>query len=146
MLNDAAAFLAALAENEDDETTRRIYADWLEEQGQYDEALRQRKWTGAKAWLVKLLADCDEESDPDDEPNPYYPRPSFRRLCELAQDAVTQMEREGQSRVYIDCGANMDLMDALQIHVHEFWKNWSIVTGVATPPDLAGRSFFSCGC
>ncbi|HEV3257586.1 MAG TPA: TIGR02996 domain-containing protein, partial [Gemmataceae bacterium] len=32
-MNEREAFLKALAENEDDTTTRLVYADWLEERG-----------------------------------------------------------------------------------------------------------------
>ena len=48
------AFLKALAENEDDTTTRLVYADWLDEQGEHEEADRQRKWPAAKEWLVRF--------------------------------------------------------------------------------------------
>lgn len=51
-------FLRALAENEDDTTTRLVYADWLEEHDEYEEADRQRKWPAAKQWLLGL---CKEE-------------------------------------------------------------------------------------
>lgn len=46
-------FLDALAENEDDTTTRLVYADWLEDLGEHEEADRQRRWPAAKARLVE---------------------------------------------------------------------------------------------
>jgi len=48
------AFLRALEADEDDVTTRLVYADWLEERGQTEEAERQRAWPAAKEWLVKF--------------------------------------------------------------------------------------------
>jgi hypothetical protein len=28
----------------------------------------------------------------------------------------------------------------------EFWINWSIVTGIAIPPELEDSTYFSCAC
>lgn len=42
------AFVQALAQNEDDEVTRLVFADWLEEHGEEEEAQRMRKWKEAK--------------------------------------------------------------------------------------------------
>src|SRR5205814_1124014 len=53
-MNQRNAFLKALAKNEDDTATRLVYADWLDEHGEHEEADRQRKWPAAKEWLVRL--------------------------------------------------------------------------------------------
>ncbi len=47
-------FLKALAQNEDETTTRLVYADWLDERGEHEEADRQRKWPVAREWLVQF--------------------------------------------------------------------------------------------
>jgi uncharacterized protein (TIGR02996 family) len=146
MLNNAAAFITALEENEDDEATRLIYADWLEEQGQYEEAQRQRKWTAAKAWIAKLLKDCRGDFEEDDDPDAWCPIPSFQRICRMAQDALAEMERDGDDRVVMELGANDRLTETLREQRHGFWANWSIVTGVPLPEGLADRSFFGCSC
>ena len=39
------AFLEVLAKDPYDETTRRVFADWLEEKGLDDYAAEQRQWT-----------------------------------------------------------------------------------------------------
>lgn len=145
MLNNDGAFLAALDANEDDEATRLIYADWLEEQGEYEEAERQRKWTGAKAWLVKLLGDCCR-GEVDDDPDAWHPNPSFSRLCQVAQQALAEMERLDADRVVMDWGANESLTVAMRALRQDFWQNWAIVTGVRVPHDLWERSYFGCSC
>ena len=42
----------ALEENEDDLTTRLVYADWLDDQGEHEEADRQRKYVASVRWLM----------------------------------------------------------------------------------------------
>lgn len=44
---DDLAFLAKIAENPMDQLARDIYSDYLEEEGQQEEADRQRQWTAA---------------------------------------------------------------------------------------------------
>jgi uncharacterized protein (TIGR02996 family) len=132
-------FLRALGKNEDDTMTRLVYADWLDEQGEPEEADRQRKWTAAKAWLVKLCQDYNEYPD-------YEMFISYPVLIDLAWEAVEEAEIF-QEPVRIHCCNNMNMCDALRSNHREFWKNWSIVTGLRAPPDVEdGFGQFSCGC
>jgi uncharacterized protein (TIGR02996 family) len=149
-VNEREAFLRALAENEDDTTTRLVYADWLEERGEHEEADRQRKWPAAKEWLVRFCRDhCapgDEDldnEDPDDD-NPYsFCHISYEKLLKLGRKAVEKADQRG---IDFYCGANETMMDALRGNSREFWKNWSVVTGVPLPPDVEEKSYFSCSC
>ena len=43
-MNERDAFLKHLAANEDDATARLAFIDWLDEQGEHEEADRHRKW------------------------------------------------------------------------------------------------------
>ena len=124
------AFLKALAENEDDTTTRLVYADWLEEQGEHEEADRERKWPAAKEWLVRF---CKE--------NWQYPEVFYKQLIEFGRQAAK--EESPSDRVYLD---NENMWHALQANSQEFWKNWSVVTGVPVPLDVEDKSSFSCSC
>jgi uncharacterized protein (TIGR02996 family) len=133
------AFLKALAKNEDDTTTRLVYADWLDEQGEHEEADRQRKWPAAKEWLVKLC----EANNPSDEQDPDEWFISYETLLELGQEAIERGSRDGY---WFSCGNNMAMCDALRENCGEFWKNWSIVTGIPVPPDAEEKSGFSCAC
>jgi uncharacterized protein (TIGR02996 family) len=129
-------FLKALSENEDDATTRFIYADWLDEQGEHEEADRQRRWPAAKEWLVRFF---DDHSSGD-----YYEQlNSFEELMALAQAAVKEGHEKG---LYIDCFSNEGLCDALRANREEFWRNWSVVTGVPLPPGAESKSYFGCSC
>ena len=130
------AFLKALAENEDDTRVRLIYADWLDEHGEHEEADRQRKWPAAKAWLVQF---CRDNNPSPDEEDPYEWVISYAELIELGRGAV-------QGGHDFSCGNNMSMCDALRDNYREFWRNWSVVTGIPLPPDLEEVSRFRCAC
>lgn len=143
-------FLKLLQENEDDVETRLIYADWLEEQGEPEEAERQRKWPAAKKWLVNL---CDEFNPKKADFEEWFDDAAdfeawdfegehnvigFQRLLEIGLDAQTEMDLES-------FGNNEDLMWAVHERLDEFWQNWSIVTGFML--DKADRQrYFRCSC
>jgi uncharacterized protein (TIGR02996 family) len=149
-MTDREVFLQALADDEDDTTTRLVYADWLEERGESEEADRQRKWPAAKAWLVRFCRslnphpddDLDNE-DPDDDNAYSFFGISYEKLLMLGRKAVDTADEWG---IEFYCGANETMMDALRANSREFWKNWSVVTGLPLPPDVEERSRFSCSC
>jgi len=144
-MNHGAIFLDALAQNEDDTPTRMIYADWLEEHGEYEEADRQRQWPAAKAWLVGFC----QQYNPTDEmiaEDPSYKEDvtSYASLIECGRQALKE-ESDGQ--YYLNCGRNEDMCDDLRnSHSREFWRNWSVVTGVPLPENLEDRVHFHCAC
>lgn len=140
-MTDRETFLDALRVNEDDESTRRIYANWLEEQGEYEEAERQRQWAQAKAWLVRF---CREHNPvPTDRYYDEFERViSYETILELGRKAV----RDGN--LGFSCGNNMKMCDGLREHSREFWRNWSIVTGIPLPSDSSDGEMghFRCAC
>lgn len=125
-MNERDAFLNALAVNEDDTTVRLVYADWLDEQGEHEEADRQRKWPAAKEWLVRLCRD----NNPD-----YAWQIPYEMLIEL-----------GQYTDGFDCGDNMSMCEALRENSREFYRNWSIVTGISLLPFKEENIRFTCRC
>lgn len=137
-MNERDPFLKALAENEDDIPTRLVFADWLDDNGEHEEADRQRKWPAAKEWLVRFCQKYGNEWDSED--SEYYPTYDYKRLLQAGREAVES------GRYGWDCGANQTIQEALQENCAEFWKNWSIVTGIPLPSDLEKKSYFSCAC
>ena len=124
------AFLNWLVENEDDITTRLVYADWLDEQGEHEEADRQRKWPAAKEWLARF---CKEI--------PRYEEFSYEGLIDFGRRVA---KGEGSSgRVYLE---NEALWDALKTHSQDFWNSWSVVTGIPLPPSLENKGFHHWEC
>lgn len=135
-MNERDGFLKLLAENEDDTTTRLVYADWLDDRGEHEEADRQRKWPAAKEWLVTFFRDNDGGD--------YYGElTSYEQLIELGGVAVKEANERGFG---FDCGSNESLCEALRANSAEFWKNWSIVTGIPLPADAEKKSYFGCSC
>jgi uncharacterized protein (TIGR02996 family) len=134
------AFLKALKKNEDDTTTRLVYADWLDERGEHEEADRMRKHDAAKKWLVKF---CKKHNPPEDDPEEWYI--TYADLIELGREAVKNADKKtGESAFH--CGNNMEMVDALSEHSKEFWKNWSIITGIPVPPAAQEKIYFACAC
>lgn len=121
------AFLKLLEANEDDTVARLCFADWLEDNGQPEEAERHRKWDAAKATLMKLADDGGTD------------------YAYLMAEARVALSGHHRPHSYIDCGGNDDLCDLLRSNYDEFWTCWSIVTGIPLPVnvDLPG---FRCAC
>jgi uncharacterized protein (TIGR02996 family) len=118
-------FLRVLAENEDDADLRLIFADWLDEQGEYEEADRQRGWLAAKQWLVRFA----RTHSTDWEEYTYDNLVSFGRRASASDDQA--------ARIHLD----EPMWSALKENIDEFWKNWSVVTGLPSPSTSQGRGF-----
>jgi uncharacterized protein (TIGR02996 family) len=113
-------FLKSLARNEDDITTRLVYADWLDDQGEHEEAERQRKWPAAKAWFLQL---CQENLH------------SEERLIAFGRN-IAEVGRTSVRAEYDDEGTWGLFQGALEANSQEFWKNWSVMTGLPMPAGL----------
>jgi uncharacterized protein (TIGR02996 family) len=133
-------FLRALEVDEDDATTRRAYADWLDRHGEHGEAERQRRWPGAKAWLVGLAL----------EHNLYAEEArviGYEQLLDIGREAASSARDDTEAPFYsASCGNNESMCGALRANREVFWETWSIVTGTPIPPDVARRSSFHCAC
>lgn len=131
-------FLDVLAKDEDDTATRLVYSDWLDENGQHEEADRQRKWPVAKQWLMNLCEQNQREVGDDDEVSPIQ----YQDLLERGLEAVTS----DADTLWFSCGRNKYLCDYLRENFQEFWKNWSIVTGIPLEESAIESCSFSCAC
>lgn len=166
-------FVQALAKNEDDAPLRLVFADWLDENGEHEEADRQRKWPAAKEWFVRFSRENNPKPDePDTDERPI----SYERLIEMGREAVAGIFSRGKTdlphealmqmlqmgwetlekarliepaagwKFGFSCGNNMDMTDALREHAGEYWRNWSIITGIPVPPGAGEKSSFYCAC
>lgn len=131
-------FLKALEKNEDDTNTRLVYADWLDEHGQHEEADRQRKWPASKEWLVEF---CRVNNPPPDEDGD-------QEEWIIAYDVLLDLGRIAaeSGEFWFSCGNNMDMCDALRGNSEDFWEHISILTGVPLPNNVADQTGFSCAC
>jgi uncharacterized protein (TIGR02996 family) len=132
-MHEREAFLDYIASRPwDDHAARAVYADWLDERGEHEEADRQRKYVPAKAWL---RAFCGIE---DDDAEAYY-----IGVNTLIREAGKALE---DGSLIVDCGANEDMCDNLRRDCREFWHNVSVVTGLPLPEGHAEKSRFGCSC
>lgn len=130
-------FLEALAENEDDVDTRMVFADWLDEKGEHDEAERHRKWPASKKWLLDFVVKNNHDEDKED---PYETQITYDSLMEFAMRAIVEDD------FWFSCGSNMTMYEALYENINEFWANACVILGVDIPVDAAEKSTFKCAC
>jgi uncharacterized protein (TIGR02996 family) len=125
-VSEREAFLRALAENENDTTARLVYADWLDEHGEYEEADLQRRWVAAREWLVKF---CDDNNPPADwHDDAYVP---FEKLMELARATI---ETDNGEDLWRACLNNDALCTAIRDNAETFWKHAALITGAVPLP------------
>jgi uncharacterized protein (TIGR02996 family) len=141
-MDEEKGFIEALAEDEDNDAIRLVYADWLEERGRYEEADRQRAWSAAKRWLVEFARENDDAWYPEE----YGRGVTYEMLLDLGRQAVEDAGRDDEGWYSVSCGPFESLCNALRRDSRPFWRNWSIVTGVPLPEDVVDRSEFHCGC
>jgi uncharacterized protein (TIGR02996 family) len=136
-MTDREAFLKVIeAAPWDDDHPRLIYADWLDEHDEPEEADRQRKWLTSEKWLRKFVEDTYSPSydaliaaavgdhhKNRDEDDDYY---------------GSSFEEWGDTKYLHFSGR-----DASGEIPPEFWDHVAIVTG-RVPPVKATR--FSCSC
>ena len=138
-------FLAALMGRPEDPTLRNVYADWLEEHDQPEEARRQRAYLESLAWLREFTRsfnyrryDDNDKLIPDSDDGPH----DLAYVIEQGHKAV-----RGDSMGFgSDQGA--DYFRAGTANCLEFFKHWSVVTGVAVSEDVAvaARHHVRCAC
>ena len=88
-------FLDALKKDEDDTGTRMVFANWLDEQGEHEEAERHRKWPTAKKWLMDLCASVQEYDyySEDASEEPYSAEQMYEILMGLAKSRHSDNKR-----------------------------------------------------
>jgi uncharacterized protein (TIGR02996 family) len=148
------AFERALEADPDDEATRMVFADFLDEQGDHEESDRHRRWKAAKAWLVDFAERCGETcenygegsgwSEEADEQERWR-KVTFEDVIQAGRDRLappgdwwagfTQMGSEKARDLMFD-GETRAL----------YWRHWSTVTGAPVPGAMLEESPFSCSC
>jgi uncharacterized protein (TIGR02996 family) len=120
------AFEDVISADRYDGVTRKVFADWLEENGYDDEAVIQRSWTPEKQqaedWLVEYAKECEM---------------SYDELIEAANK-------------YLDTGdihcLGFDTPDIVYDGSEEFWEHFSTATGRSVSEDHRGETFIRCAC
>ncbi len=152
MSSDASAFLEAIEADRTNNVLRHVYADWLDERDNPDEANRQRMWCSAWKWMEEFAARCHSIEwgiqnvagrGPNREPL------TADEVILAGTRYVDYFETGGDSFIYfssIDSEETEDLLHRPEV-VGEFWHNYEIVTGRRIPAEYRGDGIIlGCGC
>lgn len=123
------AFLDAIKANPLDEANRKVFADWLDEHDEPEEADFYRAWTAEKYheawdWLSSFASRTDLTTG---------------ELVDAARNYVengTYFVERDSSWVRDEFYGNEEL----------FWQHWQIVAGVRLSDGEASANPFSCSC
>jgi len=110
------AFLDAIKLNPVEITIRLVYADWLDEHGEHDEADRQRKFPQSESWLRKF---------------------SFQYVTDF--DYLVESADNGVGVCFGDDDGPTAVND-------EFWEHLSVYTGKNYPKKHRDETYFRCAC
>ena len=125
-MSECEAFLQAIAANEDDITVRLVFADWLDEQGEHEEAERQRKWHEGKQWLIQF---CQETTDILKNDMGFTGEMTYVDALELGRQ-ISNCPRLHMNSHSFERHDGINYLEAIgDARLPKFLRNWSIVTG-----------------
>lgn len=158
-MSDRQAFETHLEANPYDFDTRRVFSDWLEQEGFDDEAIKQRKmatheWENAREHLIacanafKFRAGDDEEYLAEDIESSYWIcEPPIRTLEDLVSHLSSMIESKFTATPVF---TNFDTPDIV-CDIEKLWNSYFAYT--CTDPDEEfkereywGKHPFSCAC
>lgn len=124
------AFLAKIADNPLDLTSRKVFADWLDEHDEPEAADLQRSMTvedyeSARGLIESMAGGAEMDAD---------------ELIEVAAAFL----RGDDPREY--CTGEYQYGGLIEEQTEEFWRAFAIVTGTPVRPDTDSPVWFSCAC
>jgi uncharacterized protein (TIGR02996 family) len=135
-MNDRQAFLAAIQAEPLDHLLRCVFADWLDEHGEVEEANRQRQWVAAYEYLANNFVS-------------YY---GYEEGAEGPAHVLALQEIEYFVRSLVEeggiCFGSESLVENMwdETMRAEFYRSLEIVTGTTILPEVRERAGFRCAC
>jgi uncharacterized protein (TIGR02996 family) len=142
-MNEREAFLQAITDEPRDLTTRRAFADWLEEHDEPELADFHRRWTVEKydaawKWLQEFADFLNQEGASvyeDDDRNPNL----------SADDLLGAMQQRvgtGEGGIFL----GFDTPDECWEGQERMWECFELITGQKVTDDTKDEGFFGCAC
>lgn len=155
MKSQREVFIQMIKDNPRDFTTRKVYADWLDENDEPEEADKQRNWNDEKQdaweWLEQAARDggthCEEgygsylDSD-EGEIDEKWRNITVDDLIKAGHNFI----KSGGMDYWTQVG-NENLRDTFYgPKAVEFWEKWELVTGEYVKEEWKNEGPFSCTC
>lgn len=151
------AFLDAIKASPLDHGLRMMYSDWLDENDRAEEAVRQRQWIDAYHVIKDYTREwynCDYDEDGQEIPG------SRKFDYDAVMDEVAEWENmirnRGKEIVYnwgrytiaLSFSTNhaQEVLGESAENRAEFWKAFTVLTGLEPPADLKEQEWYSCAC
>lgn len=148
-MDERQAFLDAIKDNPRDEVVRKVFADWLDEHDEPEEADFYRAWSleayeeGAR-WL-------EEYANKLNRYEAYAPYGEGEIINRDKTPVLTYEELLQAAHKHLDTGEssfflNFDMPDYVYEQRKEFWKHFQVVTSRRIPEPNYDYQFFRCSC
>ena len=123
-----------------DLTTRKVYADWLEDHGEHELAHFHRtmtveKYTTAKKWMEAFAANANE----------YEEEGGTQRTFHECMEAAEKYFEHGVPTVVGVMGFGASEQLVTKEDYEEFWDAYSVLSSTLMPERNSGDPFM-CGC
>lgn len=156
-MSDREPFLKMIAENPLDETNRLVFADWLDEHDEPEEASRQRAWVKSFLFLRSFSRSYDDarySGEEDDDGNSIrYAEgdPRLEAACpvkvvmdEIENWWVPNCKGEGGQPGFGTDEASERMSDPATRD--SFFEALEVVTCYVAPEHVRTREYYSCAC
>lgn len=149
---DGEIWLNTLREKPNCEVTRMVYADWLIEHGEQEEADRQLAYLAAMRWMTDFAGKLGEHCTNYDDIwlQDIGVRPQIEEVYEeiTAEQAIQAgWDAAKHDRFFTQMGQETAREVMYREGMKEaYWKNWQIITGEKVNEETREHHVFSCSC